>query len=104
MAPAGILEVGQGAHSVMLQIPESAELRTQAVGNLEDRHNLLATEAVVLVDLMVEQAEAVAEVRVVAVEVPECFDMPHSSAPVDRTETCLAFAEPSSSSCYYHLS
>jgi len=84
MTLAGILEVVQMEHSVMLRILEAAERRTQAVGNLEDRHSLLAMEVVVLVSLMAEQAEAVAEVQVVAVEVPKCFDMPRSSGQVVR--------------------
>jgi len=82
--PAGILEVVQAEHPVMLQILEVAERQTQAVRNLEGLHNPLVMEADVLVILMVEQLRVVAEVQVDAVEVAERSGMPRSSGPAVR--------------------
>ena len=103
MAPAGIQEVVQVEPSVMLQILDAAERRTQVVKILEDLHNLLGMGAVALANRMAEQVEAVVEVQVVAVEVLAYFDMPHSSDLAVPAETRLLLAEPSLRSCCYHL-
>jgi len=84
MAPPEILEAVQAEHPVMRRILEVVERQIQAVGNLEGLRSLLVMEGGVLVILMAELAEVVAEVQVDAVEVAEHSGIPRSLTTVVR--------------------